>query len=362
MELMVVHCVVDCSGGVYSIIKNLIMEQKKRGIKVAIIYSLGEIENETLFSDLEIIKVRSKKRYMFTGLDLYDQYQYFKKKYAEKKVILHIHNTSAVGLFNRIYKIPFLCTIHGVNTRGFISNLIMFLILLKMKNKNKQLIGVSDQTTNYYNKQICNDYVKTIHNGVLICKRNTLLNKSDKEKFSIGFVSNLNDFKGWKFLAEAYNLLSPEIKKITKLHLVGRISKESEGDLNSFLSNYSKDNVEYYGEIPNAGMSITPYLDCVVLPTKWEGIPVCLLEGMGNGVPILATNVGGIPEILIDGKDGLIINRDSKNIAEKLTYLIKNETATKMMGAYAKTLFDKQFTAGIMNDKYMRIYEIIAMS
>lgn len=362
MEMLIIHCVIGVEGGVFSVVKNLIYEQKKAGMKTALIYIFGSInEKDDHLVGTEIIRFKKKNLLMLTGMDVYQEYHKLEKKYPNTKLILHMHNPVTVGLFNSIYDLPFICTLHGINSGNYISKLLTSFILKKMKKLKKTIIGVSNQTSNYYNKIIReSDYIKTIHNGTYIKKGDNYLNKQRNERFSIGYVSYLDSFKGWNYLVEAYGLLPNKLRGQVKLHLIGNISEKEKKKLEIVLHQYEMDEVEYYGPVFSASTHVTPYLDVLVLPSQWEGIPMCILESMGNGVPVLATKVGGIPEILINGVNGFFIKRNAKDIASKLLELIENKSMYQCLAKNSREVFLQGFTSEIMAYNYYQYYKTMS--
>ena len=81
-----------------------------------------------------------------------------------------------------------------------------------------------------------------------------------------------------------------------------------------------------------------------VMPTSWENLPFKLLEAMSSGVPVITTGVGGIPEVVTNGYDGLIIDRNPKDIAEKIDLLLNDKKLAKNLGENARTTILKRFT------------------
>lgn len=71
---------------------------------------------------------------------------------------------------------------------------------------------------------------------------------------------------------------------------------------------------------------ILPIIDIYVISSLWEGQPIAMLEAMAAGRPVVATKVGGIPEILVEGKNGLLAEAKEENsLAEKIITLLENE-------------------------------------
>ena len=82
---------------------------------------------------------------------------------------------------------------------------------------------------------------------------------------------------------------------------------------------------------------VLPIINIYVISSLWEGQPIAMLEAMAAGCPVVATNVGGVPEILIDGKNGLIVEpKDEVTLAAALIRLIENKNLRDNLGKAAK--------------------------
>ncbi len=119
-----------------------------------------------------------------------------------------------------------------------------------------------------------------------------------------------------------------EVKKIipdVKLWILGGGAEEN------YLKKLAQDfkiigNVEFLGEVPND--RISEYLvkaDIFVRPSRSEGLGTAFLEAMAAGLPVIGTPVGGIPDFLKDGENGLFSRpEDAKDLSEKIVKLINN--------------------------------------
>ena len=93
-----------------------------------------------------------------------------------------------------------------------------------------------------------------------------------------------------------------------------------------------------------------------VLPSRWEGLPVSLLEAMGMGLPVIATRVEGVEEVVQDGVQGLLVPpEDSAALAVALGELIGQPELRQRMGVAARMRIEESYTADIMCEKYMRV-------
>lgn len=114
-------------------------------------------------------------------------------------------------------------------------------------------------------------------------------------------------------------------------------------------------NVNFAGATPDVSAYLTN-TDIFLLPSLWEGMPITLIEAMAAGIPIVATNVGGVPDMISNGKTGLLVNEDNEQIAQAVIKLINNEALRKSLGSAAKVAA-KQFLAEEMAGQYLSIYK-----
>lgn len=74
--------------------------------------------------------------------------------------------------------------------------------------------------------------------------------------------------------------------------------------------------------------------DAFILPSHFEGVPVCILEAMSYGKPVIATRVGGIPDIITDGENGLLVPpSDRQALTKALDYVVDHPAELRQMGA-----------------------------
>jgi N-acetylglucosaminyldiphosphoundecaprenol N-acetyl-beta-D-mannosaminyltransferase len=100
--------------------------------------------------------------------------------------------------------------------------------------------------------------------------------------------------------------------------------------------------------------------DLFVLPSLMEGMPNALLEAMAAGLPAVATNVGGIPEVVRDGIEGLLVRaRDHRALAHAVGVLLADSPRRKAMGAAARLRIAQEFRVDLVAGHYAALYEAL---
>ena len=99
-----------------------------------------------------------------------------------------------------------------------------------------------------------------------------------------------------------------------------------------------ENNVMFLGFIPHNKLSkIISQMDVVCIPSKREGFGVVALEAQACGVPVICSNVGGLPETIINGKTGFLVTpKNPYAVVKKLLFLYKNPAIRKKMGREAR--------------------------
>jgi glycosyltransferase involved in cell wall biosynthesis len=168
----------------------------------------------------------------------------------------------------------------------------------------------------------------------------------------IGYVGRLESVKGCDVLLVAFS-------RILRNYPSARLIMVGDGTLRNELTRLSKslgleNSVEFTGFVPFP--EIPSYLSrfsILVLPSRSEGMPNALLQAMAAGLPVVATRVGGIPEIVEDHVEGLLVEPNSPDdLAKAINELMSSESLCLTLGQNAKAK-----AANYSDDRIIRIYE-----
>lgn len=157
-------------------------------------------------------------------------------------------------------------------------------------------------------------------------------------------VASLRPAKGHKALFEAL----PALQSTRSLHLilVGDVLASdtlSRSDYEALVpdSNCTVHFLSHRNDIP----AILVDSDIAVLPSRWEGLPGFLMEAMAAGLPVVATDVGGVPELVVNGATGLLVpTDDSAELAAALNTMLNSPDLRAQMGAAGQTRIQRLFS------------------
>lgn len=93
------------------------------------------------------------------------------------------------------------------------------------------------------------------------------------------------------------------------------------------------------------------------LYSKAEGLPISIIEAMRAGLPVIGSRIAGIPELIIDGETGFVVDLDDTLLSDRLHYIINHKELLPKMGEASFRLFEKQFTIRAMVEKYSKVYK-----
>jgi colanic acid/amylovoran biosynthesis glycosyltransferase len=158
--------------------------------------------------------------------------------------------------------------------------------------------------------------------------------------------------KGQRYLLEAADILRRRGHPV-RLLLAGEGGMRA--SLESMVADYNlTDSVQFLGQIGHTellGMYQAGEIDMVVLPTLHEGIPVCLMEAMAYGVPIVSTPAGGIPELLRDGAGIMVPCKDPPALADAVERVFNDSELQKRLRETGRRRVGEEFSVQAVTDR-----------
>jgi len=173
-----------------------------------------------------------------------------------------------------------------------------------------------------------------------------------EERLVVGVVATLQEKKGHRVLFDA---AAAGVERVW-LMLVG------DGPLRAELEEYAatlgiRDRVTFCGTRRDLG-SVLPAMDIFALPSLWEGLPLALILAMGAGRPVVATNIAGIPEVVTDGRSGLLVPPgDPSAMRHAIARLAADPDARRRMGEEARAAVSNRFGAEVYVASVASLYE-----
>ena len=177
----------------------------------------------------------------------------------------------------------------------------------------------------------------------------------------IGSVGRMVQLKDFPTLVHAFlRLLSdmPESRKWLRLVIVGEGNSRAE-----CLDLLRAANAEHLAWLPGERADVAEImraLDIFVLPSLGEGISNTILEAMASGLPVIATHVGGNPELVEQDRTGKLVSAgDSEALAQALLSYILDSAKLKEHGQTARTIIETRFSMNAMVKNYLGVYDSV---
>jgi glycosyltransferase involved in cell wall biosynthesis len=222
---------------------------------------------------------------------------------------------------------------------------------------------VSESTRRAYERQGYPHRIEVLYNGVDADppSGNGSLRREfgiDEETLLIGEVGRLCDVKGQRELIEALALVPRAL-----VVLVGRDLEQGgayQRDLEAEAERRGvRDRIVFAGE--RAADDVLGELDVFALPSWTEGLPLVVLEAMAHGRPVVATPVGGTPEVVLDEETGILVPpRDPAALAAALRRLVDDADLRRRLGEAGRRRAADRFSADVMTRRMLELYDEVA--
>ena len=277
---------------------------------------------------------------------------------SSKIDILNTHGMSAnlMGLILRIItKVRFIVTIHSDLNYDF--NGIKSKIYFLLEKVSVKLADVVITVSNDLNKKI---YIRhnvkpiTIYNGV----SNYLYNNNyvKEEGFNILFVGRLAKVKNVELLLTGLKFLNENNVQF-KCNILG--DGEEKENLIKLTQEYGiSNNVNFIGFI-NDVKSYMLKSNILIITSHMEGIPMVIIEAFKYKLPVVASDVGGISEMIINEQTGILFNKDDENEFKECLLKVSKYSKENLdnLANNAYKIYKKKWNVEVMKSSYLKIFK-----
>jgi glycosyltransferase involved in cell wall biosynthesis len=239
----------------------------------------------------------------------------------------------------------------------------------KMLERSNKLIAVSDFTRRellqYY--KVKEDKIRVIRNGVDTHKFQPASDKR-KAKEALGFnpddiavlsVGRLYARKGLFTLIES---MPAVVRRFPRAKFI--ISGKGQSDEMKKLVSHAtrlgmKDNIIFTGYFPDSKLpKLYQAADVFAFSTFYENLPFAVLEALSTGLPVVTTNVGGIPEMIESGRNGFLVQPfNAKELADRVLYYLEHPTEASEMALLARKTILERFDWRLIVKKVLKVYD-----
>lgn len=277
----------------------------------------------------------------------------------EKIGLLHGHLTRGAfyaGWASRLTGIPSVATAHSTNTWKHFSH-------------QRRIIAVSSAVKeSLIARKLDAKRILIIKNGIpgppaeitdLRSRTRSKLGLSNND-FALGMTARYIRDKGQDILVEAVSRISSEKRKSMKVFFIGEARGEWFKQIRD-LVNAKKlaDCCHFLGQREDVPQLLGA-MDIFVLPSRREAISLAIMEAFAAQLPVIATAIGGIPEIVIDNCTGrLFPAEDSEKLASLIDELMDDEQQRGRLGRQAYKLYREKFSIDQMTRKICNIYTAV---
>ena len=279
--------------------------------------------------------------------------------------LIHAHEFDGVthgSLVARLVGVPCVATVHGKN---YYWERRRRRLAYRVVSRIATMVAVSEDLKRFITGTVGvpAERIKVIYNGQEVFppvapeQRRRLraeLGLEEDERV-VGMVGSLYPVKGHEYLLAAIPQVLRSYPHTTFL-IVGR--GELDLPLKEKVNRYGlKNRVRFLGlrdDVP----ALLSLMDIFVLPSLSEGLSIALLEAMAAGKPVIATDVGGNAEVVVDGETGFLVPpRDSDGLAGKICLLLGGNPRSRRMEENSRRRVQQYFSFEAMVNKYQDLYE-----
>ncbi len=271
---------------------------------------------------------------------------YFRKLMKEDCDLIHAHGfgyftSDCSALVSAVRRIPLVLTTHGffpvtAPTQPALDSLYVALSRNWALKISKKILSISDSDASQFKRLVDPNKITVIRNAVdtefWSKAPSRVLHAYNEFEPKIGAVGRLTSAKGFQFLIRAAPSILKEIPT-AKISIVGKdfgYLRELQRLAEEMRVSRS---VSFLGELSDEALKQFYFgCDVIVVPSLHEAFGIVALEAMACGIPLVASDAGGLPEVIKDGTNGLLFKTgDSNGLAEAVISILKHPSTAEMM-------------------------------
>jgi glycosyltransferase involved in cell wall biosynthesis len=276
----------------------------------------------------------------------------------ERISIIHSHHrwSSFIAFFvSKIFRVPLITTYHGIHEGKKRLTLWGDSIISVSEDAKKHLVE-------YFH--VNPEKIKVIHNGVQIPNfENFEIERKGNPVSNHPVIANIARMSPEKDQETLFIAMKRVIKNYpeVKLLLVGKGNLEDKLRMLVEQLGITK-SVEFVGEIQDIS-SVLERIDFLVLSSLTEGLPMAVLEALAFEKPVVATIVGDIPSVVVDGETGCLVPpKNPGQLANAISFLLKNRDKALEMGRNGRELVKDKFSAERMAVETEKVYRDLLLN
>lgn len=317
-------------------------------------YRGSVLENHFNITYVESYKDGGKIAKLIKGISGY--FHFAKVLLLNKPELVHIHSSFGPSFYRKMpfiimaswAKIPIINHIHGADFDEFYLNASdrKKKQVKRIYGKCSTIIALSDEWKERLKQIVPEQRIKVIENYSIIHEDAYLEKQARYCNNNVLFLGELGHRKGCFDIPQVISLVAREIPDV-KFVLCGAGAARDEQKLHDLIK--EKDiqrNVVFPGWVRDEKKdAVLRDADVFFLPSYNEGMPMSILDAMGYGLPVVSTNVGGIPKIVHDGENGRCYQPgDSEGFAHEIITLLQDDNIRNMAGESSLCIVKKGYS------------------
>lgn len=321
----------------------------------------GKFKESAGLKDDQVYETPMKHRFDFRVID-----QLKELMFAENVQILHAH-TPRTALVTAITAsrvgVPWVYHVHSPtfrdSTRGLINRVNGMVESFSIRRCSLLMTVSKSLRREMLRLRVPRSRLAVVPNGVPAIDPVVHSDRLDRQEWSLGMVALMRPRKGVEVALEAMQSIKANYGKDVRLRMIGGFETTAyEQEMKKMAYRLEVEDVVDWVGFTNEVPSEIRKLDALLLPSLFgEGMPMVVLEAIAAGVPVVATQVEGTPEVIRDGREGFLAEpRDAQSFASCIRRMIAERTTWATMGNNALERHRQNFSDAKMAERVAKAY------